>query len=90
MQLNQETIDKIAEEVHTKLRNSSHTDFYLDPEEHYNSHMNLNAMYKDWKGVRRAMDKVMLGFMTIGIVVLAGVGAITEFYKGFAEWFKGY
>lgn len=90
VELNDETIEKIVESLHTKLKASSHSDFYIDPEEHYNAHINLSTMYKDWKGVRRAIDRVFLGFLTVGTVTAIGLGILAEFFKTFSDWLKGH
>jgi hypothetical protein len=83
MALTDAEIEKIAIRLreHPQKSLEDHTDFYIAPEDHYNAHKNLLEMYNDWKGIKDAFMKMMLGFILVGTAVMAVVGIVVEFAK---------
>jgi len=83
MSLTDGDVEKIVARLNEKRRAESiePSDFYIAPEEHYNTHRNLGEMYADWKAIKGAFMKMMVGFILVGTAVMAVIGFVVEFAK---------
>ena len=83
-------LEKLAEEIVTKIQGSPQSDFYIPPKAHYDQHQNLEAMYKDWVRIRDTFNKVILGFLIMGLVISIFIGFLASIVKDIPEWWKGH
>jgi len=77
MSLDDKDIDRIATLLVEKVR-SSHHEFWIDPETHYQSHLALKQMLEDYDRARSLFWKVFITIIAAGAAVLSGIA----FLKG--------
>jgi hypothetical protein len=73
--LSQEDVDKIADALVNRVR-AKHHEFWIDPENHYQQHLALTEMLRDYQTARKWMFKVFLTLIAAGAAILAGLGVI--------------
>ena len=82
--LEPDDIDRIAESMVTKVK-STHHDFWIDPESHYQDHQKLHHLSDDelydiknlikmFNTTRGLFFKAFIGFAIIGAIILTGIG----------------
>lgn len=68
-------IERIANKVVTELIKQGHN-FYIDPENHYNSHRELDEFLKAWKEAKSIWTKIFLSAIGVGAIILIGISLI--------------
>jgi len=70
--LTDDDIDKIAEAVTIKTRES----FHIEEEKHYNSHQKLDKMLEAYDSATNIFWKMFLALVITGSIVLAGLSVV--------------
>lgn len=77
MSLSQEEIDAIAKEVVQQIKDSDlfieKTDFHRDPEQHYQSHENLDRIINFFDTIENNFFRVFAGFIISGVILIAAL-----------------
>ena len=80
MSLSEQEIEHVASKLHGLIV-EDRRNFWVEPERHYNEHMNLREMIKEWKALKSMFWKAFFGFAIFGAIVSAGIGSLIKFVR---------
>jgi len=75
--LTERDIDAIAAKLAPKITaqlNEHARQFWIEPEEHYQDHLNMRDMHGVFSSARKAMFYAFIGLVAVGLIVLAALG----------------
>lgn len=70
--LSEDDVQRIADAVTIKTRAA----FFIDDEEHYNSHKKLDRMLGAYESATNIFIKTFLGFVIVGSIMIAGFSVV--------------
>ena len=72
MSLSDEDVEKIVDKMIQKTQEKGHT-FWIDPEDHYNSHRELSQVLEIYNSTTSSIRKTFIGLLIVGAFVLAAL-----------------
>ena len=66
-------LEKFADTIIERVR-AKHTEFDVDPEQHYNDHRELSDFLKTIREAKSSLRKTILQLAFLGIIALAAIG----------------
>ena len=70
MALSKEEIDQIAD-LMVKRVQSTHHNFWIDPETHYQDHLAMREVIGSWTTGKGIFAKAFIGLVVVGMITLA-------------------
>lgn len=65
-------VEAIADAMVTRIQ-STHHDFWIDPETHYQDHLAMREVVGSWKSAKGIFARAFIGLVVIGSLVLAAI-----------------
>jgi tetrahydromethanopterin S-methyltransferase subunit B len=72
MSLTPEETKQIADEM-VKHIQSTHHNFWIDPETHYQDHLAMREVVGSWTTARGIFTKAFIGLVVLGAIILSAV-----------------
>jgi hypothetical protein len=70
MLLSQEDAAKIADEMVKQIQ-STHHNFWIDPEKHYQDHLAMREVVGSWTSAKGIFTKAFIGLVVVGAITLS-------------------
>lgn len=72
MALSQEETKQIAGEIVKNIQ-STHHNFWIDPETHYQDHLAMREVVGSWTTAKGVFTKAFIGLVVLGAIILSAV-----------------